>query len=147
GFHDTGGSHDGGSPPVALPADPDGPTRPTTAPGETPRRRRSDREPGLLDPGGLLHDSGIGEGRPPRSADPFDGDDEHFERPPVPPAPPMQPITKISVIAIVAGILLLLAPAVISVSDVGVSSAVGALLVAGGTVGLVLRLRDEPPDD
>jgi hypothetical protein len=115
--------------------------------GAPPRRRRTDREPGLLDPGGLLHDSPIGEGRPPRGIDPFEGDDEHFERPPVEPGPPMHPVTKMSVIAIVAGILLLLAPAITTLSDLGVSSTIGALLVAGGTVGLVVRLRDDPPDD
>lgn len=129
-----------------------GPNASTVAPPSEPqqfppRRRASDRPRGLLDPGGLLHDSSIGEGRPPRNADPFEDDDEHFERPPVDPAPPMHPVTKISVVAIIAGIALLIAPAIISLSDLGVSSTIGALLVAGGTAGLILRLRDDPPDN
>jgi hypothetical protein len=139
GFHGPDGGPNAGQSAGTLAPSPDAPQFP-------PRRRASDRPRGLLDPGGLLHDSSIGEGRPPRNADPFEDDDEHFERPPVDPAPPMHPVTKISVVAIIAGIALLLAPAVISLSNLGVSSTVGALLVAGGTAGLILRLRDDPPD-
>jgi hypothetical protein len=126
---------------------PNGPPPPPEVPNPPRQPWTSTREPGLLDPGGLLHDSSIGEGRGRRATDPFEGDDEHFERPQVEPPPPMHPMTKVSVAAIVAGIALLLAPAIISFSDLGVSSTVGALLVAGGTIGLVLRLRDDPPDD
>lgn len=130
------------STPPPAPQSPSAPTTPVR-----PRRRASDRPPGLLDPGGLLHDSSIGEGRPPHKADPFEGDDEHFERPPAQPAPPMHPATRMSIAAIIAGIALLVAPAVSSFADVHVASAVGAILVAGGTLGLVLRMRDDPPDD
>ncbi len=117
--------------------------------GEPPAPRRpwvASPEPGLLDPGGLLHDTPLGSGSGHNRIDPFDGDNEHYVPPKPAPVPPMHPVTKGAVVAIVTGIVLLLAPAFLSVTDLGMSSVIGALLVGGGTLALVLRLRDDPPD-
>jgi hypothetical protein len=134
---------------AAIVADFHGPDGPPPAPPADPARRprQTQREPGLLDPGGLLYDSTIGEGTRPAGEDPFDGDDEHFERPPAEPAPPLHAVTRAALAALCAGIVLLVLPAFVSLSDTEVTNGLGAVLVAAGAVALLSRLRDQPPDD
>ncbi len=134
---------------------------PEPAPPEVPRvprlRRRTDpapppplppsQQPGLLDPGGLLYDSPIGEGTPDPDADPFEGDDNHFEPPPAPPTPPLRVATKGAWLAILFGVFCLLAPAFGWFDDAQAADVLGGLLVLGGVGSLVYHLHDDPRDD
>lgn len=108
------------------------------------RYRPASHEPGLLDPGGLLHESLLGDGRRPRGVDPFEGDDSHYEPPEPPPLAPAHPVTRAAWLAILAGFCCLVAPALGLFSDARMAEILGALLVVGGVVTLVARLRDEP---
>ncbi|HEV7209569.1 MAG TPA: hypothetical protein VGN54_12640 [Mycobacteriales bacterium] len=112
-----------------------------------PRVVRPAQEPGLLDPGGLLYDSVLGDGQRQRGEDPFAGDDNHYEPPPVEPLPPVHPLTRAAVVAIVAGVLCLLAPIFGLFTDAGVADLVAAALIVGGIATLVARMRDGPRDD
>ena len=103
--------------------------------------------PGLLDPGGLLYDSPIGEGTRDLNADPFEGDENHFEPPPPPPTPPLRAATKYAWLAIAFGVFCLVAPALGWFDDTGLAEVLGALLVVGGVGSLVFHLRDDPDDD
>ena len=108
--------------------------------------RPASPDPGLLDPGGLLHDSPLGEGHRRRRDDPFAGDDHHYRPPPAGPAPRMRPLTRAAVAAIGAGLLLLLAPGLGLFSDTRVADLLGAALITAGVVGLVTGMRDGPRD-
>jgi hypothetical protein len=113
--------------------------RPTT-PEPTPRQ-----DTGLLDPGGLLYDSTIGEGQP--SADPFEGDENHYVPPPPPPAPKLRSATKVAWIAIVLGIAALLAVPLGWIADTQLADLVGGMFVLGGVGSLIYHLRDDSPHD
>jgi hypothetical protein len=109
-------------------------------------RVRPGGETGLLDPGGLLYDSSIGEGRREPGADPFDGDDNHYSPPEPEPGPPMHAVTKAGIFALLAGIFFLFAPVFGLFSDDTISDVLGAAFVIGGIAALVSRLRDDDPD-
>lgn len=83
----------------------------------------------------------------PRRADPFDGDDNHYEPPEVGPLPPVHPVTRAAWLAVLAGAIFLFAPALGIFTDTQVSAVLGALLVVGGVGTLVARLHDGPPSD
>jgi len=101
---------------------------------------RTPEPPGLLDPGGVLGDRLPG-------ADPFEGDDEHFERPKLDKPKPVATLTRLACVAIVAGVALILAPAVWGFSDATLADTLGVALVVAGVVRLLGRLKEEPPDD
>lgn len=139
-----------GTAPAGWPGDEDldGPAASPAPQKERPRQARVVRppreEPGLLDPGGLLYDSVLGDGERQRGEDPFAGDDNHYEPPPAEPVPPVHPMTRAAVVAIAAGVLCLLAPVFGLFTDTGIADLVGAVLIAGGIATLVARMRDGP---
>ncbi|HEY5334922.1 MAG TPA: hypothetical protein VIJ71_02740 [Mycobacteriales bacterium] len=101
---------------------------------------------GLLDPGGLLYDSTIGEGTRDRD-DPFADDPHHYEPPPPPPAPRWRSTTKAAGAALLVGLLFLVAAQTGLVTDSGFADAIGGLLMLGGAVALVVNLHDDPRED
>lgn len=110
-----------------------------------PRPPQPQSSGGLLDPGGLLYDSPLGDGNP--SGDPFEDDDNHYLPPPAPPAPRWRTVTKAATAAIAVGVLFLVAVPVGLVTDGQLATVTGVVLILGGVVSLVLHLGDEPRDD
>lgn len=117
--------------------------------GGRERRRWQERPPstgGLLDPGGLLYDSPIGEGTPDRD-DPFADDPYHYEPPAPPPAPRWRGTTKAAMAAIAAGIAFVVTAQLGVLTDTTLGDALGIALLLGGFAALVFNLHDDPHDD
>lgn len=87
---------------------------------------------------------------PPAGRDPLEGmhtdEEEHYVAPPPPPLPRWQRPTLISVVALVLG-LAVLGWTSVSARASQLSLLTGVLLVAGGTGGLISRLRDAGEGD
>lgn len=114
---------------------------------EPPRRyERPASTGGLLDPGGLLYDSTIGEGTRDRD-DPFADDPYHYTPPPAPPAPRWRASTKAAGAAILVGILFVVAASVGLFTDARFADVIGGLLVLAGVVTLIVNLHDGPRED
>lgn len=103
--------------------------------------------PGLLDPGGLLYDSPLGDGGRLPGADPFAGDEHHYLPPAPPPVSPWHPVTRAGALAVLAGLLSFLLPPLGVFTDATVADALGATLIVAGTAALVSRLREDRPAD
>ena len=110
-------------------------------PSGTPRRRRSDAPPAHRDDD--EDDDGLPAWVEPAALE----DDGHYE----PPTPPRigwpRPRTVLAVAMIVLGFMALFAPAVLRLSDDGLSLLLGLVLTSGGAAVLVMSMRDAPPFD
>ena len=74
------------------------------------------------------------------------GDEEHFEPPEPPPLPVPRPRTLGGMLLIIIGMLLLIRPSVLSLSDVA-GTPLGLLAITAGIGWLVLGLRGGPPPE
>ena len=74
-------------------------------------------------------------------------DEGHFVPPPPPPIPVVHPLTLWSWIALIAGIVALLGSPLLGYELSGGWALVAVLLLVGGFVSLVARMRDSPPTD
>lgn len=74
------------------------------------------------------------------------GDDDHFEPPEPPPLPVPRPRTLGGMLLIIIGMLLLIRPSVLSLSDVS-GTPLGLLAITAGIGWLVLGLRNGPPPE
>jgi hypothetical protein len=74
------------------------------------------------------------------------GDGDHYEPPEPPPLPVPRPRTLGGMLLIVTGILLLIRPSVLSLSDVA-GTPLGLLAITAGIGWLVLGLRGGPPPE
>lgn len=77
---------------------------------------------------------------------PQDVGDDHYVPPEPPPLPTLRPRTIGGLLALAAGLLLLLAPGVIDLSE-GAATPLGLLTLAGAVGWLALGLRSGPPSD
>lgn len=77
---------------------------------------------------------------------PDDGDEEHFEPPDPPPLPVPSPRTLGGLLLLAAGVLLLIRPGLLSLSE-NVGTPLGLLTVTAGIGWLVLGLRGGPPPE
>lgn len=87
---------------------------------------------------------------PEPAADPLpegDEDEGHFVPPPPPPIPVVHPLTLWSWIALIGGIVALLGAPIFGYELSGGWALVAVLLLVGGFVSLVARMRDSPPTD
>ena len=76
-----------------------------------------------------------------------DADEGHFVPPPPPPIPVVHPLTLWSWIALIGGIVALLGAPLLGYELSGGWALLAVLLLVGGFVSLVARMRDSPPTD
>jgi hypothetical protein len=79
---------------------------------------------------------------PPQEAD----DEGHYEPPEPPPLPAPRPATLGGVVLIVLGVLLLVVPGALGVAST-VSLPLGLVAISGGISWLLLRMRNNPPNE
>ena len=79
--------------------------------------------------------------------EPVEVDEGHFVPPPPPPIPIAHPLTLWAWIALVGGLVILIGAPLISYELSAGWSLAAVLLVVGGFVTLVARMRDSPPTD
>ena len=82
---------------------------------------------------------------PPAGSDP--ALEEHFVPPPPPPLPKPQKHTAIALVGIVLGLVLLLAPGLLTLDRSNEVGFLGVALLVAGVVTLVWKMRDAPPTD
>lgn len=75
----------------------------------------------------------------------YNSDDDHFTPPPPPPLPRLRPATLGAVLLMVAGLALIVFPALL-VIDTQLTMVLGLMLLGGGAVTLVSRLRAHDDD-
>jgi hypothetical protein len=84
---------------------------------------------------------------PEDEPEPVEWDEGHYVPPPPPPIPIVHPLTLWAWIALLGGIVVLLGAPLISYELTPGWTLVAVLMVVGGFVTLVARMRDSPPTD
>lgn len=79
--------------------------------------------------------------------DPVEWDEGHYVPPPPPPIPVAHPVTLWAWVALLGGIVILIGSQLISYELTPAKSLIAVLMVVGGFVTLVARMRDSPPTD
>ncbi|MGH8919706.1 MAG: DUF308 domain-containing protein, partial [Actinomycetes bacterium] len=87
-----------------------------------------------------------GEAPPLRPRKPDEGNEDHFEPPEPPPLPVPTPRTLGGLLLLGAGVLLLIQPSMLSLSE-GVGFSLGLLAITAGIGWLILGLRGGPPPE
>jgi hypothetical protein len=103
---------------------------------------RSEPDPGLFEPG--FGEPGLFDAAPARP--PTRPDDDHYVPPEPPPLPPIGPPVMVGLALVGAGLLLLVGPGWLGVSE-PYGLPLGLVAIAAGLGWLVLRLWPDPPDD
>lgn len=79
--------------------------------------------------------------------EPVEWDEGHYVPPPPPPIPVAHPLTLWAWVALLGGLVILIGSQLISYQLSPAKSLIAVLLVVGGFVTLVARMRDSPPTD
>lgn len=79
--------------------------------------------------------------------EPVEWDEGHYVPPPPPPIPVAHPLTLWAWVALLGGIVILIGSQLISYELSPAKSLIAVLMVVGGFVTLVARMRDSPPTD
>lgn len=79
--------------------------------------------------------------------EPVEWDEGHYVPPPPPPIPIAHPVTLWAWVALIGGIVILIGSQLISYELTPTKSLIAVLMVVGGFVTLVARMRDSPPTD